>query len=116
MDETRKEAQFVDGMMFSKPHDNAPDFIKGQISIKVDDMIASLQKYKKADGWVNIDMKKSKGGKLYFEYNTWEKPADASNPVVAPQVATTPTAPVGTSINSTPEYPAENIDPNDIPF
>ena len=109
MEETRKEAQFVDGMMFSKPHDNAPDFVKGQISIRVDEMIASLQKYRKADGWVNIDMKKSRGGKLYFEYNTWSPPADASNPVTASEPA--PQAPAGT-----PEYPADDIDPADIPF
>jgi len=93
MDETRKEAQFVDGMTFSKPHDNAPDFIKGHISIRVDEMIASLQKYRKADGWVNIDMKKSKGGKLYFEYNTWERPVDATNPVVTQTAGEQPPAP-----------------------
>ena len=105
MDETRKEAQFVDGMSFSKPHDNAPDFIKGQISIKVDETIASLQKYRKADGWVNIDMKKSKGGKLYFEYNTWEKPVDASNPVVAQAPA--PVAPEGAVAIAQAQEPAD---------
>jgi hypothetical protein len=32
-----------------------------------------LQQHEKPDGWVNIDLKESKGGKLYAELNTWTK-------------------------------------------
>ena len=71
----QKAAVFVDGMIFKKPKEGAPDFVKGHISIKAPELIAFLQKHAKADGWVNIDMKKSKdGGKLYFQLNEWTPP------------------------------------------
>lgn len=72
------EKVFADGMIFKKKHDNAPDFIKGHISIKVDDFVKQLQEQKDERGWVNLDMKVSKGGKLYFEVNTW-KPEKQDN-------------------------------------
>lgn len=71
----QKEAVFVDGMIFKKPKEGAPDFVKGHISIKAPELIAFLQKHQKSDGWVNIDMKKSKdGSKLYFQLNDWTPP------------------------------------------
>lgn len=70
--EEQQEMHFVDGMIFNKPHENAPDFVKGSLSVKVDELVACLQKYKKEDGWANIDMKKSKAGKIYFQFNTWK--------------------------------------------
>lgn len=66
------EKVFVDGMIFNKKHDNAPDFIKGHIAVKVEEFVPFIEKHKKDDGWVNIDLKLSKGGKLYFELNTWK--------------------------------------------
>ena len=86
----QQETVFADGMMFNRKHENAPDFVLGSVSFKVDDFIAFLQKHKKADGWVNVDMLKPKDAdkKPYFKLNTWEKPVDASNPVAtepAPQ-------------------------------
>lgn len=73
--EPKKEAVFVDGMIFKKPKEGAPDFIKGHVSIKAPELIAFLQKHAKSDGWVNIDMKKSKdGAKLYFQLNDWTPP------------------------------------------
>ena len=81
----QQETVFADGMLFNRKHENAPDFVLGSVSFKADDFIAFLQKHKKADGWVNVDMLKPKDAdkKPYFKLNTWEKPADASNPVVA---------------------------------
>lgn len=63
---------FVDGMMFKKPREGAPDFIKGNISVKVDDFV----KFAKAhanEGWINIDLKKSKEGNLYLALNDYKK-------------------------------------------
>lgn len=71
--EEKKETIFANGMFFKKPHENAPDFVKGDISIKVDEFIQFLTKYKNSTGYVNLNLKKSRGGKLYIDLNTWEK-------------------------------------------
>ena len=71
---SEQETIFVDGLIFTRPRESSPDFVKGGLSIKVDELIAFLQKHKKADGWVNADLLKSKQGKLYFKLNTWEPP------------------------------------------
>ena len=66
------EKPFVDGMRFKKPHENAPDFIKGQISIKKDEFISWLTA-QGDDEWINIDLKKSRQGNLYLQKNGWKK-------------------------------------------
>ncbi len=65
------EKIFVDGMIFKKPRQGAPDFVKGSVSVKVDDFGAFMTKHQKK-GWLNADLKQSKEGKLYLELNTWE--------------------------------------------
>lgn len=68
----QNETIFVDGMMFKRPIESAPAFVKGSVSIKVDELIAFLQKHRKADGWVNCDLLASKdNSKLYFKLNTY---------------------------------------------
>lgn len=66
----QKEKVFAEGFMF-KRKDTAPEFVIGSQSIKVDEAIAFLQLHQK-NGWVNLDLKKSKGGKYYYELDTWE--------------------------------------------
>ena len=63
---------FADGIMFKRPREGAPDFVKGSLSIKVEDFIKFLKAHDN-EGWVNLDLKKSQGGKLYLELNTWKK-------------------------------------------
>jgi len=63
------EKVFIEGMIVK---DAKPDFVKCRISIKVDDFGAFMLKHEK-DGWVNIDVKESKKGKLYAELDTWKK-------------------------------------------
>lgn len=57
------EIEFVNGLIVKAPHQNAPDFVKCAISIKVADLKEWLAG--KEDEWVNIDVKESKGGKWY---------------------------------------------------
>jgi hypothetical protein len=65
------EKEFPRGIMFKNPNENAPDFIKGKVSIKVDEFISYLQE--KADnGWVNLILKKSQKGTMYFDLDTWK--------------------------------------------
>ena len=65
------EKTFAEGLIFKLPSEKAPDFVKGSLSIKVDEFIAFLEKNAK-NGWVNINLKLSKSGKAYAELDTWE--------------------------------------------
>lgn len=68
----KKEKIFADGFRFEKPREGSPEFVKGRLSIKVPEAISFLEKHQNNGGWVNIDLKKSAGGKLYLELNTWQ--------------------------------------------
>jgi hypothetical protein len=65
------ETKFLDGFIVKNPHGNAPEFVVGKISIKVADAIKSLRE-NETNGWVNLDIKKSKQGKLYAQINEWK--------------------------------------------
>jgi hypothetical protein len=87
----QKEKVFADGFMF-KRRENAPDFIIGSLSIKIEDAIKFMQAHAK-NGWCNLDVKKSGStGKYYIELDTFEptKKAEGTStpaPQVAPPVA-----------------------------
>lgn len=66
-----QEHIFVDGLIFKPKHEKAPSFIKGSLSIKVEEFQQFMDKYQKG-GWLNIDLKESSGGKFYAALNTWE--------------------------------------------
>ena len=51
------EKVFADGFIF-KRNSNAPDFVVGRMSIKIDDAIKFMTDHQ-SNGWVNIDIKKS---------------------------------------------------------
>jgi hypothetical protein len=65
------DIEFINGMIVKGPHENAPDFVKANISFKVEEMIETLQRLQKA-GWVNVVIKESKAGKWYAQRDTWE--------------------------------------------
>lgn len=64
-----QEVIFAEGFSF-KRNEKAPDFVVGKVSAKVDDAITFL-KTRQKNGWVNMDIKLSKGGKYYMELDTW---------------------------------------------
>lgn len=66
----QKETVFVDGLIVKSKHENAPDFIKCHLSFKVDEIKRFLDEHQDK-GWVNVDVKESKGGKLYAQLNTF---------------------------------------------
>jgi len=65
-----EEKIFVNGMI-AKRHPNAPDFVKASLSLKMSELIEFARQHHK-DGWLNIQIKESKGGKYYAELDTWE--------------------------------------------
>jgi hypothetical protein len=71
-----EEKIFANGFSF-KRRENAPDFVIGNQSIKVDDAISFLNKHQK-NGWVNLDIKQAKNGNYYLELDTWEPKGGAT--------------------------------------
>ena len=72
------DIEFVNGLIVKPPHANAPDFVKCAISIKIDDLLEWLGN-RPEDGWVNIDVKESKGGKWYSAVSNF-KPKQENKP------------------------------------
>ena len=71
-----EEKIFVDGFIFKLPSERAPEFVKGKVSIKCGEFTEFMRKHVK-NGWINIDLKISKGGKGYAELDTYEKQESA---------------------------------------
>lgn len=65
------DANFPDGLIVKKAHQNAPAFIKCTLSFKVEEFIQCLQQNNNA-GWVNMDVKLSQKGTLYAEIDNWQ--------------------------------------------
>ncbi len=71
------ENPLADGMYFDRPREGAPSFVKGKLSIKVEQALPMLEKYKNESGYVNFDLLQSKDGKkLYLVVNTYKKPSE----------------------------------------
>jgi len=72
-----QERTFADGFIF-KRNEKAPEWVIGNLSIKVDDAITFLKNNEKK-GWVNLNIKKGRSGNPYMELDTFEaKPKDAT--------------------------------------
>ena len=61
---------FAQGMIVKHPHPNAPDFVKASVSFKMKEFVEWGREHHK-DGWINIQIKESKGGKLYAALDTF---------------------------------------------
>jgi hypothetical protein len=66
----QEEKIFADGFSF-KRNENAPDFVIGRLSVKVDEAIGFLKENGK-NGWVNLSVKKARSGNHYIELDTFE--------------------------------------------
>jgi hypothetical protein len=85
----QKEKVFADGFSFKRRED-APDFVIGRLSIKVDEAIAFLRQNEK-NGWVNLDAKYGRSGNAYLELDTYEpKNKDANVEPKRPPVSNMP--------------------------
>ena len=113
------EKIFVNGMIVKK-RQNAPDFVIANVSFKFDDFIAFLNSNAK-NGWLNVDIKKSKGGNLYAELNTWtkESPKMPSNEVKPVDTIEYPSDEQEVAPEAKSEATGEEsdiINPEEIPF
>lgn len=76
-----KEKIFADGFSFKK-NDNAPSFVVGKLSLKIEDAIAFMKNNHK-NGWVNLNINQANSGNFYVELDTWEptKKKEPNQPV-----------------------------------
>lgn len=103
---------FPKGIFFQKPRENAPEFVRGSLSFKVDEAIQFLNEHKNAQGYVNIDMLKSEKG-IYLALNEWKKPeglGDTKEKKTPPQPVSKPT---GTNSDGSP-VPNFDIDAEEV--
>ena len=71
---------FPKGIFFKRKREKAPDFVKGHLSIKVDEAIDWLRgKGAEGEEWVNLDLLNSKDGKLYLKVDEWKKDETSTN-------------------------------------
>jgi len=75
-----QETVFAEGLIF-KIKDNQKDFVIGNISVKVEDFVKFLNDNAK-DGWVNLQVLKSKANKPYVKLDTWEPKTPQADNVV----------------------------------
>ena len=77
----QEEKIFADGMSFHRKESDylipfnatqSTHFVVGRVCVKTEDFIAWLKENTNSEGWCNINVKQSKGGKLYCEKDTWE--------------------------------------------
>lgn len=66
----QEEKIFANGFSF-KRNENAPDFVVGKLSMKVDEAISFLKENEK-NGWVNVNIKTARSGNHYVELDTFE--------------------------------------------
>ncbi len=74
----------ADGMFFKEKHANAPDFVIGGLSIKIDQFAKFVKDHKDGE-YLNFQVLKSKQGKPYIVLDTW-KPNREQAPVEADSV------------------------------
>jgi hypothetical protein len=84
-----KEKLFADGFRF-KRRENAPDFVVGQLSARVEDAIETLRKHDKK-GWVNMNILRGRSGNFYLEIDTYEKEQSAPAPETSAPKPSAPT-------------------------
>jgi|1_EtaG_2_1085319.scaffolds.fasta_scaffold86832_1 hypothetical protein len=81
------EKIFPSGLIYKLPREGSPEWVKGSLSIKVDEFKEFLDKNVN-NGWVNLDFLKSKeGGKLYFALNDWKPDTKVDSPSSPPTEA-----------------------------
>ena len=74
------EIEFANGIYFNEPHENAPDFVLGSISVKPDKFAEWLAQQTPNDkGYVRLKVNMSKVGKPYVALDDWKPEAKATD-------------------------------------
>lgn len=109
---SNQDATFPDGLI-AKRNESAPDFVIVGLSFKTEEFIQWLRE-NDSNGWVNVKVNRSRGGKIYAQKDDW-KPTQgttAPNAYSAPQAQ----APVHTErASEIPNFDDDNLE-DGIPF
>lgn len=70
MSNEKKEKVFAKGFYF-KRNEKAPDFVVGNLSLKVEDAGPFVKEHAK-NGYLNLQIMKSRDGGFYVELDSWE--------------------------------------------
>ena len=70
--------RFLNGILVKAPREGAPDFVKGSISIKREELLTSLSS--ETSEWINLDIKESKKGTWYCAINDWKPEGGGQSP------------------------------------
>ena len=65
------EKVFCDGFNFER-RENAPDFVVGRLSVKVEKAKEFLEAHKNDRGYVNMNILMSRSGGYYVEKDNWQ--------------------------------------------
>ena len=72
------EKVFANGFSF-KRRENAPEFVVGRLSLKVDDAMAFVKENMK-DGWINLNVNQARSGNYYVELDTYVPKDEVTEP------------------------------------
>ena len=73
------DIEFINGLNFKAPNDNAPEYVKAKGSIRREELIAWLQN--REGDWVNFDVKIAlASGKWYAAVDNWKPTAKGEKP------------------------------------
>ena len=75
---SQDEKIFANGFSF-KRRDNAPEFVVGRLSLKVDDAMAFVKEHMK-NGWINLNVNQARSGNYYVELDTYEAKSEETPP------------------------------------
>lgn len=75
------EKNFANGLYYNPPHDKAPNFVIGRLSIKREDFRVWVNEQKFDErGYLNLDILMGKSGKPYIAVNEYKKKAQTNDP------------------------------------
>ena len=73
------ETKFINGLFVKAPHQNAPEFVKYKLSVKVSDFCQEMKRMSEAgelnNGYLNAEILVSKKGEPYVRLDTWKPDA-----------------------------------------
>jgi hypothetical protein len=73
------EKKYAKGFYGTQKRQNAPAFVLGSVSIKVEDAIAWLNENKNEKGYCNLDINEGRDGKLSIFLNEFKPKAQAGS-------------------------------------
>jgi hypothetical protein len=80
------DINFTRGLFFNEPHEKAPDFVIGSLSISRDNFMEWLEQQEPNEkGYVRVAIKRSKEGKIYCALDTYEAKGRQEQPKPAAQ-------------------------------